>query len=297
VAGETPPEVRAQLERRRAARAARDYALADQIRAELEASGWQVVDGPEGSRAEPAGRQPEAYPNATAVPSLLDQPDECEYSLCLAVYGWAEDVRRLVAVTAASATEVVAVDVSGSGLSPEDLTPAEQPNAARAVRVIRVQDALGHAQAWNTAARRARGRIIFFLEPSLEFGPSVLDTLAAALDDDAVGMVGPFGLGTDDMRSFEPDSGPDVAALEYLLAIRRERLAAVGELDPHYRFYRNLDIDFSYQVRAAGLLVRRVECEGIVQHEHRLWESTTPEERERLSRKNFNRFLDRWGRG
>jgi GT2 family glycosyltransferase len=110
-------------------------------------------------------------------------------------------------------------------------------------------------------------------------------------------MVGPFGLGTDDMRSFEPDSGPDVDALEYLLAIRRERLAAVGELDPHYRFYRNLDIDFSYQVRAAGLLVRRVECEGIVQHEHRLWESTTPEERERLSRKNFNRFLDRWGRG
>jgi len=31
-------------------------------------------------------------------------------------------------------------------------------------------------------------------------------------------------------------------------------------------------------------------------HEHRLWEAETEEERERLSKKNFYRFLGRWGK-
>jgi hypothetical protein len=30
-------------------------------------------------------------------------------------------------------------------------------------------------------------------------------------------------------------------------------------------------------------------------HEHRLWETTDPSERDRLSRRNMYRFLDRWG--
>jgi len=38
----------------------------------------------------------------------------------------------------------------------------------------------------------------------------------------------------------------------------------------------------------AGLPLRK--------HEHRLWEAETEEARERLSKKNFYRFLDRWGK-
>jgi hypothetical protein len=33
-----------------------------------------------------------------------------------------------------------------------------------------------------------------------------------------------------------------------------------------------------------------------VKHEHRLWEATEPGERDRLSRRNLYRFLDRWGK-
>jgi hypothetical protein len=33
----------------------------------------------------------------------------------------------------------------------------------------------------------------------------------------------------------------------------------------------------------------------IERSEHRLWEATEPPERERLSRRNLYRFLDRWG--
>jgi cysteinyl-tRNA synthetase len=69
---------------------------------------------------------------------------------------------------------------------------------------------------------------------------------------------------------------------------------AVGLLDPKYRFYRIADIDFSFRLRERGGRAVVVGGLPVVRHEHRLWESTPPAERDRLSRRNFYRFLDHW---
>jgi cysteinyl-tRNA synthetase len=45
---QAPPELLALAERRQAARAARDFAVADRLRAEIEAAGWEVRDDPDG---------------------------------------------------------------------------------------------------------------------------------------------------------------------------------------------------------------------------------------------------------
>jgi cysteinyl-tRNA synthetase len=45
-----PPEIAIQLAERSAARAARDFARADTIRSALASEGWEIVDGPDGSR-------------------------------------------------------------------------------------------------------------------------------------------------------------------------------------------------------------------------------------------------------
>jgi GT2 family glycosyltransferase len=294
VSANAPRSVRDLAERRQAARTARDFARADRLRDDIAAAGWKVVDGPEGFDLESLAEALELYPTVASVPSRAGEPDRCRHSLCVAVHGWPADVRRLLAACLSPATEVVAVDAAGAGLAPSDIVPED--GAGAGVTVVRVEEAIGHADAWNVAARRARGRILVFVEPSLEFGADVLETLAAALDDGEVGLVGPFGLSTDNTRDFEVAAGPDVDALEYLLGMRREDVGRAGEMDRRFRFYRNLDIDFSYQVRAAGLAVRWVDSGDIARHTHRVWESTPEDERERLSRKNFNRFLDRWGR-
>jgi cysteinyl-tRNA synthetase len=52
--GAIPADVRAILEERTAARAARDFSRADELRDRLAASGWEVVDGPEGSEVRPS---------------------------------------------------------------------------------------------------------------------------------------------------------------------------------------------------------------------------------------------------
>jgi cysteinyl-tRNA synthetase len=52
-AGAAPPEVTALAEARREARASGDYARADELRAEIDALGWEVQDVPEGFRLIP----------------------------------------------------------------------------------------------------------------------------------------------------------------------------------------------------------------------------------------------------
>jgi cysteinyl-tRNA synthetase len=56
--GTVPHEVRALLAERDAARAAKDYARADELRDALAGLGWDVIDGSDGSRA--TRRGPEA---------------------------------------------------------------------------------------------------------------------------------------------------------------------------------------------------------------------------------------------
>jgi len=47
--------------------------------------------------------------------------------------------------------------------------------------------------------------------------------------------------------------------------------------------------------RAAGWHALRLADLPLILHEHRGWSSMAPEERDRLSKRNFYRFLKHWG--
>ena len=100
------------------------------------------------------------------------------------------------------------------------------------------------------------------------------------------------------MLDFEADDGPEVDAVEgYLLAVPRA-LAAQVPLDPRHRYYRNADLDFSFAVRdlhgdSGRLRAVRVPVPAL-RHRHRAYHETEPVQRERASRKNYDRFLQRW---
>jgi GT2 family glycosyltransferase len=109
-----------------------------------------------------------------------------------------------------------------------------------------------------------------------------------------VGVTGPFGIVTEDLREFRASPGPDVDAIEaYLMAFRR-RLAVDGlRFDRGFRFYRSADIELSFQVKAMGLRAT-VTPVPVVRHDHRMWENTPPDRRAALSKRNHYRFLDHW---
>jgi GT2 family glycosyltransferase len=79
------------------------------------------------------------------------------------------------------------------------------------------------------------------------------------------------------------------------MAFRREALRAVRGFDRRFRFYRNADLDLSFAIRDAGWRAVQTEPLPVVRHEHRGWASLPDAERDRLSKRNFYRFLDRWG--
>jgi cysteinyl-tRNA synthetase len=311
-----PEEVRAAARRRSEARAARDWATADALREEIEAAGWRVIDAGTDYRLEPAHPSDEEvggeirYGRSDAVPSRLEEPATCVATVIVVVE--ADDPAATGAISAAArhlpedADLVVVADGVGDALvgGISDLLAAAPLEASRH-EVVRTSAPLGRAAALNTGVRRSRGPIVIALDPSIDVTGDVVAPLIAALEDRSVAVAGPFGLVSSDLRRFEEvapmsDRPTDVAAVQgYLMAFRRQDAALRGPLDEAFRFYRNLDIWWSLVLRDEGEreASRRavaVPDLPLIRREPWAWTSTPEGERERLSKRNFYRLLDRF---
>jgi cysteinyl-tRNA synthetase len=174
-----------------------------------------------------------------------------------------------------------------------------QSRAAEHLRVVHLDPPLGFAAAVNAGIDAAAGDVVILFDPGTELTGDAVTPLVAALRDPGVAVAGPFGVSSKGtVKEFEESAGPEADAIEgYCMAFRTADAKAVEGFDPKFRFYRIADIEFSFRLRdAAGGRAVVVPGLPVVKHEHRLWEATDPKERDRLSRRNFYRFLDRWGK-
>ncbi len=289
---------------RAAARADRDWAEADRIRAEIEAAGWKVVDRGTDFALEPAHAPTTAegeivrYGSTDAVPSRLDEAAVGVATVVLVATDWPEDlVRALIAIRAGSPTGTSIVVVADRPSPEQDAALSASDDG---LEVVRTSDRLGTGAAWNIGIRRASGPIVIVIDTSVEATGDIVGPLVAALDDPTVGVAGGFGIVSADLRRFEDGEPGDVTAIEgYAIAFRRADAAARGPLDERFRFYRNLDIWWSLALRdeGEGSEPRRAVAVAIpaIRHEHRGWTSLAEAERDRLSKRNFYRIIDRFG--
>jgi GT2 family glycosyltransferase len=159
---------------------------------------------------------------------------------------------------------------------------------------------MGFAAGRNATMRASLGRYIVLMDTSIELNGPIWEALEQALADRSIGMVGPYGLVTDDLREFREDDGPDVDAVEgYLMAFRRALLPEVGWIDERFRFYRLADIHYSFFFKTSGyraLTIPRV-AELLIKHPHREWYSLSEDEQATKSKKNYDIFRDRWHHG
>lgn len=211
------------------------------------------------------------------------------------VHGWRADAERwlLSVFTHCKADfEVVVVDNSGD----QRIAGWLASRAAQRLRVITLDPPLGFAAAVNAGIEAAAGEDVVLFDPGVELKGDAISPLLAALEDPSVVIAGPFGLRAGQtMKEFTASDGPEVDAVEgYCMAFRRAGAMAAGGFDPKFRFYRIADVEFSFRLRERGGRALVVPGVPIEKHEHRLWESTEPAERDRLSKRNMYRFLDRW---
>lgn len=227
----------------------------------------------------------------------LGDPDACDVSWVVAFEGWPDDLYRLHASLwthlGPHDWEMVVVDL------PVDDAASERIASLPRVVHVPLASAMGWAGARNLGLRRAAGRLTVVADTSIELTGDAVAPLGALLDDPAVGLVGRWGVVTDDGFAFEEPPDPvrpaDVHGVEaYLMAARRSTFRDAGLFDAKFKWYRNADLDHSFRVRAAGLRTIVDPSLPVVRHEHRAWATTPDEERERLSRRNFFRFRDHW---
>ena len=297
MSGDLPAEVQALLEERANARAQRDWATADALRDRLRELGWEAIDAPHGSNARPllaSAERGAGYADDQELASLLDEPASIPASLVAVLDDYPDDLARL-ADGLRRHTQPIEHELLVVANAPAHGTDG-LPMAAGEATVLSVRQRLGWADAANLGLRRAHGSIVVLLDTSIEPSGDFTTPLLAAFDDPQVGLAGPWGVTSGDGREFSDAPPGEVDAIEsYCLAIRREVLRAAGLFDHHFRFYRNADLDFSFQARAAGWRAIAVADLPLRRHEHRGYAALPPSERERLSKRNFYRFLKHWG--
>lgn len=313
-AAAAPAAVVDAAQRRSEARAAQDWGTADELRSEIEAAGWRIKDSGTAFRLEPAHPADVEhggeirYGRSDAVPSRLDEASTGVATVVVTV-----DLGDPTAVDAVNAAarhlpEGVDLVVVGDGIG--DATASgihaaldDSPIARGGHELVRTSTPLGRGAALNAGIRRTTGAVVVVLDTCVLPNGDVVTPLAEALQDPGVAVAGPFGLATADLRRFEEvvpagKAAVEVAAVEgYCMAFRRADAIERGPLDEGFRFFRNLDIWWSLALRDAdddgaprrALAVPDLPLE---RGEPWAWTSTSPNERDRLSKRNFYRLLD-----
>jgi hypothetical protein len=290
---EPPAEVRRLAEQRANARSAKDFAAADALRDQIAEGGWVVTDAPAGFSLEPAGDDDAAVGalDPSQVGSMLDQEPAFDVAIHWVCEGWLDDIDRAIDAFAANAgsrrLQLVVADVTGEAV--------DRWREREDVEVVWLRDDTGWAAARNAGLSRSLAPVVIAVDGSIEPTGDVFSPIETALKDPTAGVVGPFGIVTDDLREFDeaPNDGPCDAVEGYLMAFRREVLTEVGGFDEKFRWYRTADIDWSFKVKDAGLGCSVVSL-PVEKHEHRAWAAASEQQRTSWSKRNFYRFLDRY---
>ena len=302
---EIPDSVEVALNERSALRAQVNYDTADTVRAELVSSGYVVQDTPGNTRVRPKTpleQQEDRWDwvsSSREVESLLGETDLYEFSFILNAYNYVDDIRRCVNAMRACSdgykAEIIVIDNGSNDDTAEWLEEYKEQDPD--FRVVHCDHVIGDAAGKNIGLKLSRGRNIVILDASTEITGDVLGAIAEQLSDQSVGIFGPYGLTTDDMQHFheEVEQGDADAMQAYCMAFRREAVRQVGLMHEGFRFYRNLDIDYCFQFKEKGYRVVADSSLPMVRHEHRQWTELEDAQRDELSRKNFGRFLRRWG--
>ena len=265
-----PADVTHLVRQRMEARARRDWAAADTLKAQIEAAGWKIADHGTRSSVSPAAPptvevgDEVRYGSARAVASRLSEPADAPWSVIVLASEASEQSARLLRGLrshAPAGTQVIVVANDPSAAQEAALAegaPDRAPVGGRELEIVRTATRLGYAAALNIAMQRAAGELVLLADGSAwpigdAFGPVV-----KALADPAVAACGGFGLRAPEPGRLVPaelergdDPDPDAAALEGAwLVFRRSDYAALGPLDEHFVTPAWLDVWWSLRLRA-----------------------------------------------
>lgn len=309
-----PAAVVALAQQRDAARKARDFQAADDLRARITEAGWRAIDTADGTQLEP-------LPPFTVIeriadlpaPHTLPQSPSCGVGLI--VDGWPEDLSNCVSDLLTHAPSDVVIhlldcgNVNGAGLVAEELAE-EHPERIGVVHLAATLDQVGWGAACSALISLEQATCHVVMDMSSRLTGDAITPLVAAVDRSAVveGGAENLDLGgavvaagwrgvdvnlADQWRSFDPAGPGEVdALLGYFFVIRTDVAQRITP-SSKAKFYRNADMEWSLAIREAGGRLVAMEL-PIEQARHHGYHDSDPQFRDREAKRTYDRLLQRF---
>ena len=237
---------------------------------------------------------------STDVSSLLDSKNKKQLSVCIIADEYLEDFNRCLQSVINNVPNKISYEIliafNGVNIKNQNQIKSNYKSNGN-LKYFHIDPACGAGAVRNILIKQSTGENLILLDTSIEITGNIFEEIITDLKDQNIGLTGPFGLKTNDLNHFHENSinKEYVDAIQlYLLALRRNTLMKVGLFRENFRFYRNLDIDFSFQVKNENFKLLSNPNIPIKRHVHSVWENTHEKTRDELSKDNYKRFLTKW---
>ena len=271
---------------RMAARADKDWALADTLRTTIVNLGYEVVDVPDGFEL----IEKAAFITLAFARDIRPIDLEKETTVALIVEGFTDDALESVeAIKANSDCGVVILSIGDPGVLVQVMDSRTY--------LFAVAPGAGWGDCANTLLAKIQSKYVVIMDPSTRFIGDAITPVVAELEKGeyvAVGWRGGLVNVDDEWRSVDDKGDGEVDVLfSYFMALNREAALETGGFNLRALYYRNADMEFSLKIRQAGGRLLQMEL-PLEQGRHHGYHDADPDYREAQSKKNYDRILERF---
>ena len=282
-----PDSVHELAKARLAARAEKNFALSDQLRDEIAAQGFEVVDVAGGYELRPKKRFP-TYESTRDIRPI--NSGKFEITVAMIIDGFQEDAVATIKMIKEHSQCAIAILVVGDpGVLVNELDSRTS--------LVQLTEDFGWGESANALLRNVTSEFIVIMDPSTRFtGDAITPVLAELKKREfvAVGWRGGLINLEDDWRSVDDKGAGEVDVLfSYFLAMHREDALTARGFSNRALYYRNADIEFSLNLRHSNGRLLQMDL-PLEQDRHHGYHDTDPEYRDAQSKKNYDRILERF---
>lgn len=284
----TAPESVHELARaRQEARAEKNFALSDQLRDEISAQGFEIVDVAGGYELRPKKRFP-TYESTRDIRAI--NSGKYEITVAMIIDGFHEDaITTIQSIKEHSECAIAILVIGDPGILVNQLDARTS--------LVHLSQSLGWGECANALLRNVTSDYVVIMDPSTRFSGDAITPVLTELKKReyvAVGWRGGLINLDDDWRSIDDKGAGEVDVLfSYFLAVHRlDALEAKG-FSNRAIYYRNADIEFSLNLRHAQGRLLQLDL-PLEQDRHHGYYDVDPEFRDIQSKKNYDRILERF---
>ena len=268
------------------ARAAKDFAKADQLRDQIAALGFEVIDVAGGFEF----RAKERFPTFASTRDIKSIKVSGDIAIAMIVDGFtadaAETVRTLKAHTNTPVIALVTCD------------PAELvAEIDLQFQLIAITENFGWGENANALLKNISSKYLVVMDPSTRFTGDAMTPVLAELNKgefNAVGWRGGLVNTEDEWRSVDDKGAGEVDVLfSYFMAFNCLDATNAGGFNNRAIYYRNADMEFSLRLRHSDGRLLQIDL-PLEQARHHGYYDTDEEFREVQSKKNYDRILERF---